>query len=280
MIDFHMHSTASDGEYAPAALMEKAKKAGLTTVALTDHDSVAGIAEAQAAAEQLGLSFIPGIEISCQYSGELHMLGYGIDPESEAIRKACAHFVELRDIRAQQILAFLAERGVHLTLADVEAQAGGRVLARPHFACAMLAKGYIQNYREAFDKYLATPEFDAIERPKPEPEEGIRIIHEGGGKAVLAHPMSLKLSGMAMEKKVEELVNAGLDGIEIYYGSHTPEQMEEYHALAWRFGLLETAGSDFHGENVKPDIVLGCRKGTREPLVSEALGRALLARLE
>ena len=280
MIDLHMHSTASDGQYEPVWLMEKAKKAGLTAVALTDHDAVVGIAEAQAAAERLGLHFIPGIEISCKYSGELHMLGYGIDFESEAIRKACARFVELRDIRAQQILAFLAERGVELTLEDVEAQAGGRVLARPHFARAMLAKGYIENYREAFDKYLATPEFDKIERPKPEPKEGIRIIHEGGGKAVLAHPVSLKLSGEALEKKVEELVNAGLDGIETYYGSHTQKQMDEYHALAQRFGLFETAGSDFHGEKVKPDIVLGCRKGTKEPLVSEALGRALLVRLE
>ena len=279
MIDLHMHSTGSDGQYAPAELMKKAKAGGLTAVALTDHDSSSGLIEAGEIAAALGLEFFPGIEISCKYAGEMHMLGYGIRPMSEAIQKACAKFVELRELRARKIIAYLASKGVGISLADVRRKAGGQILGRPHFAQVMLEQGYVRTIREAFDRYLATPEFDKIERPKPAPEAGIKIIHDGGGVAVLAHPKSLKLAGDALERQVRTLVDAGLDGIETYYGAHTPEQIAEYHALALKYHLLETAGSDFHGEKVKPEISLGRRQGSADLLVSEEQEAEILLEL-
>lgn len=280
MIDLHTHSTGSDGQFRPSELVKKAYESGINVLAITDHDSTSGIAEGAEAARRLDIDFIPGIEISCQYPGEMHMLGYFIDIESEAIQAACRRFVELRDVRAQKIIDYLQSKGCDIKLSDVKEKAGGRILGRPHFAQVLLEKGFVPDYRAAFDRYLATPEFDRIERPKPEPEVGIKIIHDGGGIAVLAHPMSLKLEMDALDRKVEELCSYGLDGIETYYGKHSKEQIEAYHRLAQKYHLIETAGSDFHGEKVKKDIQIGRRAGTGDVLVDEKKGAEIVWRLK
>lgn len=258
MIDLHTHSTASDGQYTPADLMRLAAKSGISTIALTDHDTVDGIPEARAEADKLGLSFIPGIEISVKGPvKELHILGYYIDIENESLKKMCRNFVSLREERKERIFKYLDDFGVHLTKEEVEKYSSNGLVARPHFARAMVDAGYVATTREAFDKYLATPAFDKIERPKPMPEEGIKCILEAGGIPVLAHPVQTKLSLPDLEELVISLKEAGLKGIECYYSTHTKEQTQSYLELAKKYNLIVTGGSDFHGEKVKPDICLG-----------------------
>jgi hypothetical protein len=269
MIDLHMHSTASDGQYTPEELVTKAQDTGVTMMALTDHDTIDGVERAEAQAKKLGMEFIPGIEISLESEAEMHMLGFYIDIESEGIRAACQKFVQLRNERTLKIIEFLKKYDIHITKEEVEAKSGSDVVARPHFARVMLEKGYVQSISEAFDKYLGTKEFSTIERPKPSAEEGIRMIHEAGGLALLAHPISLKQDEEGLDALVGSLKEMGLDGIETYYSTHSDEQIRQYHALAVKYGLIETIGSDFHGEKVKPDIFIGKRIHGEELLASE-----------
>ena len=162
-----------------------------------------------------------------------------------------------RESRKYRIIDFLANHGVHISLEDVQTYAKIAALGRPHFAQAMLAKGYVSTIREAFDKYLATPAFDKIERKKPSAEEIINTIHQAGGIAVLAHPLLLKLDKNDFEALLKKLKNAGLDGIECYYSRHSQNDTEYYLKQAEYLNLRISAGSDFHGEKIKPDIRLG-----------------------
>ena len=262
MIDLHLHSTASDGQYTPTQVVELAQKAGVTTLALTDHDTTAGLSEAAAAAQTLGLTFFRGIELDCRcpgIGGNFHMLGYEIDPAHPALAECCRDFAQQRRERADRIFTWLAGKGMPLDRAAVEEKAVG-VIGRPHFARAMVEAGYVSDTREAFDKYLDTDEFRTIDRPKPHPKEAIDRIRQAGGVAVLAHPHQLKLGERTLRSLVEELKEYGLGGMECYYSSHTPEETAQYLALAEEFGLLVSAGSDFHGELVKPDIAIGTGK--------------------
>lgn len=257
MIDLHIHTTASDGQYEPGELISKAISEGIQVISVTDHDSIGGIEAGQKRAQELNIEFIPGIEISVAGAKEMHILGYYIDINSKPILSMCERFIELRKERANKIIDYLTVKGVPITLEEVSEYAKNELMARPHFARVLLKKGYIDSYREAFDKYLATPEFDKIERPKPTPEEGIKMIHDAGGIAVLAHPSSLNLTDTVLEKNIKNLISLGLDGIETYYSQHTALQISKYHSIAQKYGLLETIGSDFHGEKVKPNIYLG-----------------------
>lgn len=282
MIDLHVHSTASDGQYTPVELLEMAKRKGVTALALTDHDTVAGLREAQEAARRVGVMFIPGIEISVKaegVGGEFHILGYGIRPEHPVIQEMCRRFVELRRQREEKIFAFLAERNVSLTREQVECYAANGLVARPHFARAMVKAGYVSTVREAFDRYLAIPEFDRIERPKPSPEEGIARILRAGGIPVLAHPVQLGLDDETLERLLHRLKEAGIKGLECHYSTHTPEQTDYYLSLARKEGLTVTGGSDFHGEKIKPDIALGT--GRNDSLrVPDELAEEILQQIE
>lgn len=282
MIDLHIHSTASDGQYSPGELVKMAKSQGITAIALTDHDTVAGLREAQEAAEQAGITFVPGIEISVKtegVGGEFHILGYGIHPEHPVIQAMCSRFIALRSQREDKIFDFLAERGVSLTREQVECYAANGLVARPHFARAMVKAGYVSTVREAFDRYLAIPEFDRIERPKPSPEEGIHSILDAGGIPVLAHPVQLGLAEDALERLLRNLKKAGMKGVECYYSTHTPEQTRSFLSMAQKEGLIITGGSDFHGEKVKADIALGT--GIKDSLrVPDDLAEILLKKIK
>lgn len=280
MYDLHTHSTASDGQYAPSQLLQLALENGVGVFAITDHDSIGGILEGMTAAERLGIHFVPGIEISVKGAREMHILGYGIDITSDRILEMCKQFQQFREARKYRIIDFLKKRGISLSLEDVARQAGSQLIARPHFARAMVEAGYVSTVREAFDLHLGTPDFDQIERPKPSPKEGISIIHSAGGVAVLAHPCTLKLDPPDLKAQVEALACMGLDGLECHYHSFSAEQSAEYCALAHQYGLLITGGSDFHGELVKPDIVLGGFSGNNmydggEKIYQEILQRCL-----
>lgn len=253
--DLHTHSTASDGQYTPSELVALAKSKGIRALALTDHDTVDGLAEAVRAGEALGVRVIRGIELSASEYRTFHILGYRVDPEAPGLSALCREMKEGRDRRSLRIIAFLREQGVDIPLAEVEALAGGDIVGRPHFAQVMVRHGCVSSSREAFDRYLDTEAFHRrAERPKPPARSCIRTIHEAGGIASLAHPYQIGIGDAALEALVRELAGEGLDAIECRYPRYTPEQQAFYLHLAEKYGLRITGGSDFHGERVKPDV--------------------------
>ena len=257
MVDLHLHTTFSDGQYTPAQIVALAAVAGVTVLAITDHDTIAGLPEATQAAAENHITLIPGIEISTNLHQDLHMLGYYINPESPSLRAFCRQLAQDRRQREARLYAFLAGRGVPLTPEQVNRYVTEGLVGRPHFARAMVAAGYVQTVQEAFDKHLAVPEFYALERPKPTPEEAIAMIIQAGGVPVLAHPSLLNFSDTNLDNLLCRLTTAGLKGLECHYSLHAPAQTAFYCHLAQKHGLLITGGSDFHGEAVKPAIQIG-----------------------
>lgn len=255
-VDLHTHTTASDGQYTPTQLVEKAESAGIQALAVTDHDTLDGVEEAVQAGRQLGITVLRGIELGAREHRYMHILGLGLSVDCPELSNLCQILRISRDERAQRIIRFLREKGIDLDLAEVETLAGGQVIARPHFAQVMLRHGYVASLREAFDRYLDTDEYQKIERYKAPAAECIHAIHQGGGKAVLAHPCQLGFPAEKLEHTIRILKGQGLDGLECWYPCHTTEMVQQYLELAKRYDLCVTAGSDFHGECVKPDILL------------------------
>ena len=272
IIDLHTHTIYSDGELTPRELISKAKSIGCTRIAITDHDTVGGIEEGRKAALELNIEFVPGIEISTQEKEEVHILGYGIDEHNEQLCKKCQEFADSRAKRAELICEFFARRGIVIPLEEVRRIAGGDIIGRPHFAAYLEQHGLVSSRKEAFSRYLNSYDFHKeVTRQKPTPEEAIALIHQAGGKAVLAHPGFLKKNSMEVDLFVATLKRAGLDGLECYYLKHTPSQTKYFLALAKKYGLKTGCGSDFHGEHVKSDVALGMcwteDKGFECPLV-------------
>lgn len=255
-VDLHTHSTASDGQYSPAALVRLAKERGIETLALTDHDTLDGLDEAILAGGEASVRVLRGIELSAKEYRGLHILGYCVSPDAPGLRELCAEMKRSRNERKHRIIAFLCEKGVEISLAEVEELAGGGIIGRPHFALAMVRRGYVETTAEAFDRYLATDEYHRIERQKPDARACVDAIHSAGGKASLAHPYQTGLAGDALDELVRKLAGYGLDAIECWYPRHTLQQREFYLSLAQKYHLHVTGGSDFHGEKVKPDIQL------------------------
>lgn len=251
--DLHTHTNASDGQYSPAEVVQKAKEAGIAYLAVTDHDTIDGLPEAMETGREYGLTVISGIELGAKEDRHMHILGYAFRPDDKALQALCRKLRQGRDERKYRIIDFLKSKGISLSLEEVEQTAGGSVIARPHFAQVMLRHGYVNSIREAFDRYLDTEEYQAIERYKADAATCIQIIHQAGGKAVLAHPYQLNLSDAALERTVANLKTAGLDGLECFYPQHTRQMEEHYLALACKFSLCVTGGSDFHGEKVHVD---------------------------
>jgi predicted metal-dependent phosphoesterase TrpH len=265
-VDLHCHSTASDGNYAPAAVVRLAAERGLSALALTDHDTVDGIAEASAEAGRAGVDFLAGIEISAEFPhpGTLHILGYGIDPQLPVLRDLTSTLLAGRDNRNPKIVARLQELRVSITMEEVEAEAGGNVVGRPHIAAILVRKGYVSSMKQAFDKYLAPGGLAYFDKERLSPKEALGMILESGGLPVLAHPVQLRTENDAqLERIVKDLVDLGLLGIEVIHTDHDAALIAKYEALADRYALLKTGGSDFHGNN-KP-IDLGTANGRRVP---------------
>jgi len=250
--DLHTHSTASDGQYAPAELAKLVKKRGLNVWALTDHDSVDGVNEAVEVGQALGIKVVRGVELSADDYLNLHLLGYNFS--IPALQNWFESLKGGRDNRKYRIQNFLRSKGLEIPLDEVDAEAAGGSVGRPHFAMVMLRRGYVASRKEAFDRYLDTPEFQEIEKgTKPSAQTSIEQVKKAGGMVSLAHPYQIVLNGESLDELVKRLKGYGLDAIECYYPIHTPQQTAEYFALARKYNLHITGGSDFHGEKNKPD---------------------------
>jgi 3',5'-nucleoside bisphosphate phosphatase len=246
--DLHTHSSASDGTRAPADVIARAAAAGLGAIALTDHDTVAGIAEA-AAALPPGLALISGMELSGRRDGHsVHLLGYLFDPEHPELAAQMSAIRDSRVERARAMVAKLAELGTGVTWEQVAAIAGDGVIGRPHIARAMIATGVVGSVDEAFTPEWIGPGGRAhVRRYALDPADAIALLHAAGGVAVLAHPLAVTRGWMVPDDLIAELAAAGLDGVEVAHPDHDLSQRTLLGAVARRLGLIETGGSDDHG---------------------------------
>ena len=276
MIDLHTHSTASDGSDKPAALMAIAASAGVSAVALTDHDTIEGLAEARAAAAEAGVRLVQGCELSCEVgSATMHLLVYFLEDGPGPLQDRLSGLQATRADRNRRIVGVLQDHGLDITLDEIAAEAGGGSVGRPHVAGVLLGKGYVSSVQEAFDVWLAKGRPAYLDRERLLPAEAISLAHASGAVAVLAHPTSLGYEGPALEKFVAGLAADGLDGMECEYGRYTPELRAALRAMADRLGLAVTGGSDYHGR-YKPDLAVG--SGLGDLAVPDSLLDALEAR--
>ena len=241
--DLHVHTTASDGSLSPTRVVEVARDAGLSAVGIADHDTVDGVEEALAAGDQFGIEVVPAMEINTDVDGrEAHILGYYVDVTSDLLRRRLAVLRERRLRRGEQIVARLREAGVNVTLERVLEIAAGAPVARPHIAQAIIEAGAARSPASAFGRFLVPGTVAYVSRGKFSPAEAIELVRAAGGAACLAHPGKDSLQDM-----IPKLIEAGLAAIEVYHVDHTSADSRRYAALARRYGLIATGGSDSHG---------------------------------
>lgn len=268
-VDLHTHSAYSDGVLQPAELVRTAAAAGITALALTDHDTTAGLMEAETEATRLGLMFVPGVELSTGDDGDdVHLLGYFIDRHDADLQRALQRFASERSARLDRIVERLADAGVELDAARVRELGGQGTLGRPHVARAMIEAGYVRSIGEAFERYLRRGQPGFVARPKVRPEAAIAVVVAAGGVPVLAHPL-----GVAnLDATLKQLVPVGLRGIEVYYGEYDDQVRTALRRTADQWNLVATGGSDFHGVGFKAGRDLG---GPAVPFESVERLRAL-----
>jgi 3',5'-nucleoside bisphosphate phosphatase len=254
-VDLHIHTIYSDGIDTPEQLVHKAFSRGLRVIALTDHDSVGGIDDAVSAAAALNLSLevIPGIELNCDTEhNEIHILGYYIDHHSSLLNEKLKDIRDKRVSRITKILAKFKALGIELTFDEVKAFSQGESLGRPHIARALIQRNLVKDFREAFEKYLKIGAPAYVPRYAFSPAEAIELILQAQGIPVLAHPGLIKDMDL-----INEVMALGIMGLEVYYSEHNPHQTQFFLELARKNGLLAIGGSDYHGEEIKKHISLG-----------------------
>lgn len=260
-VDLHIHTTFSDGSLTPAEVVWRAVDLGLAAIAITDHDTVDGNAEAFAQGAQNGLEVITGVEISCDFTPtNVHVVGLFIDPTNEGLTEALADVREHRKRRNPKILAKLAELGMAIDPEEVAAKAKGKTIGRPHIAQVMVDKAYVADFQEAFEKYLAHNKPAYVPRRRISAEEGIDLIHGAGGLAFLAHPGVYALPPRILDNVIFKLARVGLDGVEVYYSDHLPTDTVFLKRLVDEYDLLAGGGTDFHGA-AKPGVEVGIGRG-------------------
>jgi len=260
-VDLHVHSNASDGTFTPSEVVALAAEKGLAAIALTDHDTIDGLSEAQAAAAGLPIEIIPGIELSCVYQGvEIHILGIYVDPTDGNFISETDALKEIRKKRNEEMIRRFQNAGISITLDEVMAGNPDTVITRAHFARVLLEKGYVKNMDQAFKKYLDYSGPYCPRKEKITPEHAMKILTDCKASPVLAHPYQYHLG----DKKTEELVcylkDLGLQGLEVYHSSNNQYESGKLRKLARQYDLFPTGGSDFHGSN-KPDIGIGVGRG-------------------
>ncbi|RPI65742.1 MAG: PHP domain-containing protein [Ignavibacteriales bacterium] len=240
--DLHIHTNHSDGYYSPRQIVLKAKKAGLDVISITDHDNLNGIPEAADAARELGIEVIPGVEISSDiFDREVHILAYFVEQNNSELERYLSFFREERIKRAERIVKKLNGLGLSIDLSDVLAVAQNCAVGRPHIAYAMLEKKLVSTYLEAFNKYIGNgcPAYE--KKVHISPQSAFKIISDAGGLSFIAHP------GYMPETILKDLIEGGVDGIEVLHPSHSHQQVKFYKGIVNEYFLLECGGSDFHG---------------------------------
>ncbi|MDN5789645.1 MAG: PHP domain-containing protein [Micrococcales bacterium] len=250
VIDLHTHSNVSDGTESPAELVESAKAAGIDVLAITDHDTVGGWAEAAEAASAAGIALVRGIEISCAYDGaSLHLLAYLPDPDDEALMCELERARRSRVSRLERMVDLMAADGINITYDEVLAQVGtGTTPGRPHIADALIVNGTITHRDDAFVEWLADDSPYYVSHYAPDPVRAVELVAEAGGVPVIAHPYTRTRGEGVADELVEQMYAAGLVGLEAYHRDHGPAEVERARVLAGRLGLVLTGSSDYHGE--------------------------------
>ena len=258
MIDLHVHTTMSDGEFTPKEIITLAKKEGIKVIAITDHDTIDGISQAREECIKNGIEFIPGIELSAIDNGkEVHVLGYYIDEKNIEFNDFCNKSIQKRNERNIKFVDLLNRLNVDISMEEIQNSTDSRVISKIHFADCLLKRKNTTYFREAFKKYFNKKEFKCIKGEFPSVEECIKNIKKAGGVAVLAHPKILNHNQQVLEEKIKEYKSFGLDGVECYYTGHTNSEMREYCNLANKYDLFVTGGTDYHGPVVSPVVKLG-----------------------
>ncbi len=260
-IDLHVHSNKSDGSYTPTELVDYALAKELSAFALTDHDTVDGLAEALSYASGLSIEVIPGIELSTENEGrDVHILGLYIDAQNQDFCTYLKDFQASRELRNEKMCVKLRECGFDISMEQLRERFPDSVVTRGLYAKYMYETGQLRSMKEAFERYIGDTDPCFVAREKVTPEQAIELIHTAGGIAVLAHPVLYHMGNAKLDSFTERLKNAGLDGIEAVYTTYAPSDEREIKRLAQKYGLLITGGSDFHG-TTKPDTDLGVGYG-------------------
>lgn len=260
-VDLHIHSSASDGSMKPAQVIKAACEAGLKAVALTDHDTVAGIPEAMKTAKKLGIECVPGIELSAYYkTQEIHIVGLFLDYQNRELAKKLEEFQQIRNERNLKMIQKMQTAGVDITIEKLRALEGDAVITRANLARYLLHVGYISSIKEAFDKYLSPGMPFFVPKTGVSPKDAITAVRKAGGVAVLAHPLLYKMTFHELEMCIVMLKKLGLQGIETYYSTYSAADERQMKRLAEKYGLVCSGGSDFHG-SAKPYIRIGTGMG-------------------
>ena len=254
-IDLHVHTTASDGTVSPAGVVKLAYESGLTAIAVTDHDTVAGYEEARRAGRELGVEIVPGIEISTRWNGAIHILGYYIDVNDPELTALLKWMIDVRNERNRKIVQLMAEDGIPITYEYMENRFG-TAIGRPHFAEILVDLGFAKDIYDAFDHFVERGQRYYLPKQFVTIEDTIKAIRSAGGIPVLAHPFQYKKDDATLRQLIEYAMSLGLMGIECRYSGYTDEQQKYLSELADEYGLLKTGGSDFHGSH-KARIALG-----------------------
>ena len=258
-IDLHTHSTFSDGTFTPLQLVKYAEEKGLKAFALTDHDTTEGVKEAKSI--ETNVEVISGVEISTRYDKkEIHIVGLYVNENDADLNKQLKYYREKRVTRNFEILEKLNSLGVDITIDDVKESCTGDVISRAHIAKALVSKGFVGSYTEAFDRYLGDNKCAYVPRETLNYEESMELITKAGGVPVLAHPLLYKMSDTNLENMMVKLRQKGLKAVEVYYSTHSNSDTQHIMAMANRVGLIYSGGSDFHGAT-KPKIDMGTGMG-------------------
>lgn len=260
-IDLHVHSNASDGTCSPSQVVEAAKKAGLSAIALTDHDTTAGVEEALHAGKTLGIRVIPGTELSCVYQGkEIHILGLFVNYQDPSFTRELNELLSVRLWRNEEMLRRFQADNFDITIEDLMAGNPDTVITRAHFARVLVEKGYASSMADAFQTYLQYGGKYCLKKELITPEHAMKVLTDNHAFPALAHPVQYKLGREDLETLTATLTNLGLMGLEVYHSSQSQAQSRMLRSIARKYSLLPTGGSDFHGSN-KPDIPIGTGRG-------------------